>query len=58
MGRRFMLSRNAGTQTELRFKQDGIWTPDAYNAKAEKARKRKGKKLMATNGHGSWVAAN
>lgn len=53
-----MLSRNAGTQTELRFKQDGIWTPDAYNAKAEKARKRKGKKLMATNGHGSWVAAN
>lgn len=58
MGRRFILSRNAGTQTELRFKQDGIWTPDAYNAKAEKARKRKGKKLMATNGHGSWVAAN
>ena len=58
MGRRFTLSRNAGTQTELRFKQDGIWTPDAYSAKAEKARKRKGKKLMATNGHGSWVAAN
>lgn len=58
MGRRFMLSRNGGTQTELRFKQDGIWTPDAYSAKAEKARKRKGKKLMATNGHGSWVAAN
>ena len=44
MGRRFMLSRMGGTQTELRLKQDGIWTPDAYSAKAEKARKRKGKK--------------
>lgn len=62
MGRRFMLSRNGGTQTELRLKQDGIWTPDAYAAKAEKARKRKGKKrkkkgddLMATNGLGSWT---
>ncbi|WP_413465322.1 hypothetical protein [Pasteurella multocida] len=39
-----MLSRANGTQTELRFKQDGIWTPDAYKAKADKARKRKGKK--------------
>ena len=62
MGRRFTLSRNGGTQTELRFKQDGIWTPDAYNAKAEKARKRKGKKgkknqgeLWATNGQGNWT---
>lgn len=62
MGRRFTLSRNGGTQTELRFKQDGIWTPDAYNAKAEKARKRKGKKgkknqgeLWATNGKGNWT---
>lgn len=64
MGRRFMLSRNGGTQTELRFKQDGIWTPDAYNAKAEKARKRKGKKgkkkknngeLWASNGQGGWT---
>ncbi|MWQ30632.1 phage tail protein [Glaesserella parasuis] len=44
MGRCFMLSRVGGTQTELRFKQDGIWTPDAYKAKAEQARKRKGKK--------------
>ncbi|QQF77884.1 phage tail protein [Histophilus somni] len=44
MGRRFTLSRSAGTQTELRFKQDGIWTPDAYKSKADKARKRKGKK--------------
>ncbi|MGX2968808.1 phage baseplate assembly protein [Ursidibacter arcticus] len=44
MGRRFMLSRMGGTQTELRLKQDGIWTPDAYQAKAEKAKKRKGKK--------------
>ena len=62
MGRRFTLSRNSGTQTELRFKQDGIWTPDAYNAKAEKARKRKGKKgkknqgdLISTNGQGGWT---
>ncbi|WP_439258307.1 phage baseplate assembly protein [Lonepinella sp. BR2271] len=44
MGRRFMLSRQGGSQTELRFKQDGVWTPDAYVAKSEKARKRKGKK--------------
>ena len=64
MGRRFMLSRQGGTQTELRFKQDGIWTPDAYSAKAEKARKRKGKKgkkkknngeLWALNGQGGWT---
>lgn len=63
MGRRFTLSRNGGTQTELRFKQDGIWTPDAYSAKAEKARKRKGKKgkkknqgdLISTNGQGGWT---
>lgn len=44
MGRRFTLSKMSGTQTELRFKQDGVWTPDAYAAKAEQARKRKGKK--------------
>ncbi|MDU3249220.1 MAG: phage tail protein [Haemophilus parainfluenzae] len=62
MGRRFTLSRNGGTQTELRFKQDGIWTPDAYSTKAEKARKRKGKKgkknqgdLISTNGQGGWT---
>ena len=64
MGRRFMLSRQGGTQTELRFKPDGIWTPDAYSAKAEKARKRKGKKgkkkknngeLWASNGQGGWA---
>lgn len=64
MGRRFMLSRQGCTQTELRFKQDGIWTPDAYSAKAEKARKRKGKKgkkkknngeLWASNGQGGWT---
>ncbi|AWX14647.1 phage tail protein [Mergibacter septicus] len=42
MGRRFTLSRNGGTQTELRLKPDGIWTPDAYKRKRhvkEKARK-------------------
>lgn len=44
MGRRFTLSRANGTQTELRFKQDGVWTPDAYSASADEARKRKGKK--------------
>lgn len=44
IGRRFMLSKTEGTRTELRFKQDGVWTPDAYEAKAGKARKRKGKK--------------
>ncbi|AUI66706.1 MULTISPECIES: phage baseplate assembly protein [Glaesserella] len=58
MGRRFMLSRHGGTQTELRLKQDGIWTPDAYKAKAEKARKRKGKKSKGRKQEaeivGSW----
>lgn len=44
IGRRFSLSRQGGTQTELRLKQDGVWTPDAYKAKAEKARKRKKQK--------------
>lgn len=44
MGRRFRLSRSGGTTTELRLKLDGVWTPDAYQAKAEEARKRKGKK--------------
>lgn len=52
MGRRFMLSRSGGTQTELRFKQDGVWTPDAYVAKAERARKRKGKKGRKRKGDG------
>ncbi|MDO9745901.1 phage baseplate assembly protein [Glaesserella parasuis] len=58
MGRRFMLSRAGGTQTELRFKQDGIWTPDAYKAKAEQARKRKGRKGKGRKAEkelvGSW----
>ncbi|MCT8678487.1 phage tail protein, partial [Glaesserella parasuis] len=57
-GRRFMLSRAGGTQTELRFKQDGIWTPDAYKAKAEQARKRKGRKGKGRKAEkelvGSW----
>lgn len=43
MGRRFTLSRSEGTQTELRLKEDGVWTPDAYPKKAEAARKRKGR---------------
>ena len=37
----------AGTQTELRLKEDGVWTPDAYAQKAERARKRKGKRKTA-----------
>ena len=44
MGRRFSLSRQGGTTTELRLKQDGVWTPDAYVNKSKAARKRKGKK--------------
>ncbi|WP_410677780.1 phage baseplate assembly protein [Avibacterium paragallinarum] len=62
MGRRFTLSRSGGTQTELRLKQDGVWTPDAYVAKANKARKRKGKKgkknrgeLWVSDGQGGWI---
>ncbi|MBE2895451.1 phage tail protein [Pasteurellaceae bacterium HPA106] len=56
MGRRFTLSRTTGTQTELRFKQDGVWTPDAYTAKAEKARKRKGKKGRKGKKHRELIA--
>ena len=44
MGRRFSLSRQGGTTTELRLKQDGVWTPDAYVNKSKATRKRKGKK--------------
>lgn len=55
MGRRFMLTKFGGTQTELRLKEDGVWTPDAYAAKSEKARKRKGKgKLLVSDGQGGW----
>lgn len=47
MGRRLMLSRMGGTQTELRLKEDGVWTPDAYPVKSQRARRRKGKKKTA-----------
>ena len=47
MGRRFTLSRMGGTHTELRLKEDGVWTPDAYPKKAEQARKRTGRKKTA-----------
>ena len=47
MGRRYMLSRSGGTQTELRLKEDGVWTPDAYPVKSERARKRRGRKRTA-----------
>ena len=42
-----MLSRMGGTQTELRLKEDGVWTPDAYPVKSQRARRRKGKKKTA-----------
>ncbi|MBS9777201.1 MAG: phage tail protein [Gammaproteobacteria bacterium] len=44
MGRTFKKSKFDGTRTELRLKEDGVWTPDAYKSKAEKAQKRKGKR--------------
>ena len=50
MGRRFSLSRQGGTTTELRLKQDGVWTPDAYTNKSKEARKRKGKKGKKNKG--------
>lgn len=49
MGRRFLLSRSGGTLTELRLKEDGIWTPDAYVKKSAAARSRKGKRKGVTN---------
>ena len=48
MGRRFILDRYSGTLTELRLKEDGVWIPDAYPAKSEKARARQGKKKGVT----------
>ena len=47
MGRRFSLSRMGGTQTELRLKEDGVWTPDAYPTQSERVRKRRGRKKSA-----------
>lgn len=49
MGRRFFLNRNGGTLTELRLKEDGIWTPDAYVKKSAAARSRKGRRKGVTN---------
>lgn len=49
MGRRFFLNRNGGTLTELRLKEDGIWTPDAYVKKSAAARLRKGRRKGVTN---------
>ncbi|WP_274571632.1 phage baseplate assembly protein [Neisseria leonii] len=49
MGRRFSLNRAGGTTTELRLKEDGVWTPDAYPKKSEAARKRSGKKKGVTD---------
>lgn len=49
MGRRFFLNRNGGTLTELRLKEDGIWTPDAYVKKSAAARSHKGRRKGVTN---------
>lgn len=60
MGRRFTLSRSGGTQTELRFKQDGVWTPDAYKPKREskqaqgQQKKQTQGKLLVSDGKGGW----
>ncbi|EFG7849510.1 phage tail protein [Shigella sonnei] len=47
MGREFTLSRTDGKLTVLRFKEDGIWIPDAFpkKRKAKKHRSRNNKKL-------------
>lgn len=47
MGREFTLSRTEGKLTVLRFKEDGIWIPDAFpkKRKAKKHRSRNNKKL-------------
>lgn len=50
MGRRFTLSRSGGTQTELRLKEDGVWTPDAYPQQSERARRRRGSRKAADGG--------
>ncbi|WP_038255846.1 phage baseplate assembly protein, partial [Xenorhabdus bovienii] len=42
MGREFMGGRPGGATTQLRFKEDGVWIPDAYPAK-KKVSKKKGK---------------
>ena len=47
MGRRFSLNRMGGTHTELRLKEDGVWTPDAYPVKSKQARGRRGKRKAA-----------
>lgn len=47
MGRRFSLSRMGGTRTELRLKEDGVWTPDAYPTQSKQARGRRGKRKAA-----------
>ncbi len=45
MGRKFTKSRDGGTRTQLRLKQDGLWTVDAY---PHKRRYRKGKHHTGT----------
>lgn len=51
MGRRFSLSRNGGTRTELRLKEDGVWTPDAYPQQSQRARQRRGRGKAADGGN-------
>ncbi|PHM22527.1 phage baseplate assembly protein [Xenorhabdus ehlersii] len=44
MGREFIGGRPGGAMTSLRFKEDGVWIPDAYpDKKKKKGSKKKGK---------------
>ncbi|NHB90746.1 phage baseplate assembly protein [Photorhabdus cinerea] len=44
MGREFIGGRPGGIMTSLRFKEDGVWIPDAYpDKKKKKGSKKKGK---------------
>lgn len=70
IGRRFMLSRTGGSQTQLRFKQDGVFTPDCFPDSSRRARKRRGRKgreraqssardnsLLVADGQGNWQSS-
>lgn len=43
MGRQFSGGRSNGQTTSLRFKEDGVWIPDAF-PREKKRRHRRGKK--------------
>lgn len=48
MGRTFSNGRN-GQTTQLRFKEDGIWIPDAYPRDRKRRQRRRGKSRQATS---------